>query len=698
MRETIQNPVQKLQGEKDISNTLSQINRRQYSLSSPTNKVPTIPTTTNTTNTTTMNQLSMAPNFNIMEPRNNIHNNSDSETGNRTDSFILPSRECLNIPVSSYQPYTAGSQQPYLGSSQANRYVYTGQQNTSPTIATTTTTVGSRNGSNTSSSAYQQQSYCYPLHQTSLLNRSLSQPYNQHDQYYNYQYAKDTKETSPSDCLTNNDLGLASRGDSNLTATSTLSVPVPCVITSVPSPSSHLTEQMQGLQQQQQQVQAQAQARSLPHFSFPALSSSCRGSEELFGNQHNIIPANNALTSTSAPISTSTSTSLSSAGCKYVWFPQSNYGTSPGNPLQYNLLVSQQQQQQQRQKLYRPHVVTSIWEEEHTLLYHVEANGVTVIRRADNDWINGTKLLNVTKMTRGRRDGILRGEKLRKVVKIGSMHLIGVWIPFERARKIAEREKILDLLYPLFVRDIRSLLPLDPFGESFQPDREGNLFCSNTAVPAPISSVNLPPLTRTPDVSFNHSSFDIIRGIDGERQQQQFQRQITPPPAQHPNTVVNSGNTRILSTLIPTTYSVVPGTSRDEVGDSKAILSPPPTSSSSNSVISINQRSVETVESTPPSNRDILNKRRRTQSSSFPSSAPTPVLLKAPNTSLFGSVKDGGYSRVVLPEPLKNGISASPTVIAAGSKPTEKNKVVLPTVTPLVGNMTSENPGLSSRN
>lgn len=45
----------------------------------------------------------------------------------------------------------------------------------------------------------------------------------------------------------------------------------------------------------------------------------------------------------------------------------------------------------------------------------------------DNCFINGTKLLNVANMTRGRRDGLLKSEKNRKVVKIGPMHLKGVW-------------------------------------------------------------------------------------------------------------------------------------------------------------------------------------------------------------------------------------------------------------------------------
>ncbi|QLQ80183.1 hypothetical protein HG537_0D01840 [Torulaspora globosa] len=109
-------------------------------------------------------------------------------------------------------------------------------------------------------------------------------------------------------------------------------------------------------------------------------------------------------------------------------------------------------------QMTRPRVTTTMWEDEKTLCYQVEANGVSVVRRADNDMINGTKLLNVAKITRGRRDGILKAERIRHVVKIGSMHLKGVWIPFERAHAMAQREKIVDYLYPLFVKDIESVL------------------------------------------------------------------------------------------------------------------------------------------------------------------------------------------------------------------------------------------------
>ncbi|KAF1810913.1 apses-domain-containing protein, partial [Eremomyces bilateralis CBS 781.70] len=108
----------------------------------------------------------------------------------------------------------------------------------------------------------------------------------------------------------------------------------------------------------------------------------------------------------------------------------------------------------------KPRVTATLWEDEGSLCFQVEAKGICVARREDNHMINGTKLLNVAGMTRGRRDGILKSEKTRHVVKIGPMHLKGVWygIPFDRALQFANKEKITELLYPLFVHDIGALL------------------------------------------------------------------------------------------------------------------------------------------------------------------------------------------------------------------------------------------------
>ncbi|KAI9361136.1 transcription regulator HTH, apses-type DNA-binding domain-containing protein [Pilaira anomala] len=75
----------------------------------------------------------------------------------------------------------------------------------------------------------------------------------------------------------------------------------------------------------------------------------------------------------------------------------------------------------------RPKITTNVWEDEGTVCFQVDAKGICVARRQDNDMINGTKLLNVVGMSRGKRDGILKNEKGRVVVKVGAMHLKGVW-------------------------------------------------------------------------------------------------------------------------------------------------------------------------------------------------------------------------------------------------------------------------------
>ncbi|KAJ3049233.1 hypothetical protein HK097_009746, partial [Rhizophlyctis rosea] len=72
-----------------------------------------------------------------------------------------------------------------------------------------------------------------------------------------------------------------------------------------------------------------------------------------------------------------------------------------------------------------------------------------VTRRVDNGMCNGTKLLNVANLTRGRRDGILKNERPREVVRHGAMHLKGVWIDLDRARALSQHHQIHPLLSPL---------------------------------------------------------------------------------------------------------------------------------------------------------------------------------------------------------------------------------------------------------
>ncbi|KAJ2745145.1 hypothetical protein GGI20_002407 [Coemansia sp. BCRC 34301] len=106
----------------------------------------------------------------------------------------------------------------------------------------------------------------------------------------------------------------------------------------------------------------------------------------------------------------------------------------------------------------RARLTTTLWEDEQTLVYQVDCRGICVARRHDDNMINGTKLLNVVGMSRGKRDGILKNEKGRRVVKVGPMHLKGVWIPFERARFLAEQFKVVEVLFPIFQPDPNAYL------------------------------------------------------------------------------------------------------------------------------------------------------------------------------------------------------------------------------------------------
>lgn len=53
--------------------------------------------------------------------------------------------------------------------------------------------------------------------------------------------------------------------------------------------------------------------------------------------------------------------------------------------------------------------------------------GKLIAERADNDWVNCTKAMNIVGLSRGKRDGLLKHEEQRLVVRRGSKQLKGVW-------------------------------------------------------------------------------------------------------------------------------------------------------------------------------------------------------------------------------------------------------------------------------
>ena len=63
------------------------------------------------------------------------------------------------------------------------------------------------------------------------------------------------------------------------------------------------------------------------------------------------------------------------------------------------------------------------------------------------------KLLNVIGMTRGKRDGILKTEKIKNVVKVGSMNLKGFGFLLIEHMKLLEM-KVLIVYYTLYLSKI----------------------------------------------------------------------------------------------------------------------------------------------------------------------------------------------------------------------------------------------------
>lgn len=94
------------------------------------------------------------------------------------------------------------------------------------------------------------------------------------------------------------------------------------------------------------------------------------------------------------------------------------------------------------------------WSGEETYCYQLEIGEHKICRRQDTNFINASKLIKLSSMTRGRRDGILRCEKLRYTVRKDRLEFSGIWIPFERAKHLAMSADIYDQVHVLFSYDM----------------------------------------------------------------------------------------------------------------------------------------------------------------------------------------------------------------------------------------------------
>lgn len=107
-------------------------------------------------------------------------------------------------------------------------------------------------------------------------------------------------------------------------------------------------------------------------------------------------------------------------------------------------------------------VFAKYWSTDGIFYYCMKINNVSVCRRSNDSYINGTKLLNAANLTRGRRDGMLKKTKDKFIVRNGIAPLRGVWIPLSVAQDFAKIEGIEDLTYPLLENNLEAAFVNNP--------------------------------------------------------------------------------------------------------------------------------------------------------------------------------------------------------------------------------------------
>ncbi|KAL3422199.1 start control protein Cdc10 [Phlyctema vagabunda] len=97
-------------------------------------------------------------------------------------------------------------------------------------------------------------------------------------------------------------------------------------------------------------------------------------------------------------------------------------------------------------------------------VYEVEVNGITVMRRCEDAWLNATQILRVAGLDISQRHEVLRDSLWSSDYKQihGVQKYQGTWIPFERGLKLCQEYKLDELLGTLLVSDLATEVALPP--------------------------------------------------------------------------------------------------------------------------------------------------------------------------------------------------------------------------------------------
>ncbi|KAI9248634.1 hypothetical protein BY458DRAFT_494284 [Sporodiniella umbellata] len=97
-------------------------------------------------------------------------------------------------------------------------------------------------------------------------------------------------------------------------------------------------------------------------------------------------------------------------------------------------------------------------------VFEMIVNGVAVMRRQKDSYMNATQILKVANIDKGKRTKILEKEVLlgeHEKVQGGYGKYQGTWIPFDKSKELAERYNVLELLSPLFEFDVNCTFAIE---------------------------------------------------------------------------------------------------------------------------------------------------------------------------------------------------------------------------------------------
>ncbi|WEW57018.1 transcriptional regulator swi6 [Emydomyces testavorans] len=104
---------------------------------------------------------------------------------------------------------------------------------------------------------------------------------------------------------------------------------------------------------------------------------------------------------------------------------------------------------------YKPQIYTAVYS--NVSVYEMEVNGVAVMRRRSDSWLNATQILKVAGVVKARRTKTLEKEVVsgeHEKVQGGYGKYQGTWVSYERGVELCRRYHVEDLLRPLLEYDM----------------------------------------------------------------------------------------------------------------------------------------------------------------------------------------------------------------------------------------------------